>query len=131
MNDHDDVRHVVDEIVEAGMTGRLDDLASLLHDDVTMVLPGFGGRAEGKAAILAGYLDFADNAKVLSHDESRFQIDVVADVSVGTYRFSITYERDGTSYESTGRDMWIFRKVEGNWLAVWRTMLEAEERQTD
>lgn len=37
------------------------------------------------------------------------------------------YEWLGTRYRATGRDLWVFEEQDGEWLAVWRTMLDTEE----
>ena len=129
MDDVTQISQVLNLIVAAGMEGQVHELAPHLHDDVVMVFPGFAGRARGRQAMLSGFEDFASHASVHEHSESDEQIDLSDDVAVGSYRFSLTYARDGGSYRSSGRDLWVFRKVDGRWQAVWRTMLELEERQ--
>jgi len=124
MDDATLVPNILKDIVAAGMEGATDRLQGHLHDDVTMVLPGFGGRIEGRASMVGSFVEFSENAGVDAHGESDEQIDIIGDVAVGSYRFEVTYSRDGGSWRSGGRDLWIFRKVDGRWLAVWRTMLE-------
>jgi hypothetical protein len=38
------------------------------------------------------------------------------------------YERSGERFRATGRDLWVFQKQSGAWIAVWRTMLDVDER---
>ena len=37
------------------------------------------------------------------------------------------YERSGERYRATGRDLWVFARQDGAWLAAWRTMLDLVE----
>ncbi len=124
MGDHEHVAAALNRLIEAGMTGQLEELGALLHDEVVMVFPGFAGRAQGRAALLAGFEDFCNHATVQGHTESDHQIDIVGRVAVCSYRFDITYERDRQAYHSTGRNIWVLQKESGRWLATWRTMLE-------
>lgn len=124
MNEHEQISAALSRLIEAGMTGQLDELVSLLHDDVVMVFPGFAGRADGKAAVLAGFEEFSNTATVQGHEEQDQQIDIVGDVAVCSYRFIVTFERGGQAYRSTGRDLWVFRREAGTWRAIWRTMLD-------
>jgi ketosteroid isomerase-like protein len=96
-----------------------------------MVFPGFGGRAEGAEALISGFQDFCQNAKVLSYKESDHQVDLAGHSAVASFRFEMVYARDGASYRSTGRDLWVFERRDDGWLAVWRTMLDVAEEPAD
>jgi len=115
-------------INQAWLTGRLDDLAALLHADIVMAFPGFAGRAAGREAFLAGFRDFRQNARVQEFNESEQQADVAGDTAVVTYRYQMLYERAGKRYRASGRDLWTFQLQDGKWLAVWRTMLDLNEK---
>jgi len=39
----------------------------------------------------------------------------------------MVYERDGRRYRSRGRDFWVLQEEDGQWLAIWRTMLDMDE----
>jgi hypothetical protein len=92
------------QINDAWMNGRLDELGTLVHSDVVMVVPGFSARIPGREAFLAGFKDFCDNAKI--------------------HEFR---ERSGTRSRSTGRDLWVLERHGDAWLAVWRAMLDTED----
>ncbi len=126
------VRHAVAEtmrwINQAWLDGRPDDIADRLHPAMVMVFPGFTGRGEGRAAIVAGFVDFCSNATVHSYREADAQIDVAGDTAVMSYTFEMVYERSGENYQATGRDVWVFTRHDGQWLGVWRTMLDLAEK---
>lgn len=121
------VSQLLSRINEAWLGGRPDDLAPLFHERIVMVLPGFAGTAEGREPVLAGFREFCDGARVLRFDESDRQVHVVHNVAVASFAFDITYERGGLKHRGTGRDLWVFSRSGGTWLAVWRTMVGVSE----
>jgi hypothetical protein len=115
-------------INEAWLDGRPHDLLPLIHPEISMVFPGFAGRAQGAESFIGGFEDFCRTARVHSFEELDQQVDVIADTAVASYRFEMVYEREGARYQATGRDLWIFTRQAGAWLAVWRTMLDLHEQ---
>lgn len=124
-----EVAAVLRRINNAWIGHRLDDLATILHERIVMVYPGFSGRSEGRENIIAGFTEFLSQARVTLYRESDLQIDVNADTAVATFAYEMMYERDGGIYRTTGRDMWIFGKHEGEWLAVWHALLDMREEE--
>jgi ketosteroid isomerase-like protein len=107
--------------------GRVDDLATMVHPDIVMVIPGFAGRAQGRDRLLAGFRDFKENAVVHEFRQHDDQVDVVGETGVVSFRYEMLYERSSERYRATGRDLWVFEKTGGTWLAVWRAMLDLAE----
>jgi len=126
--DRDDVARVLRSINDCWLTGKLEELAKHLHNEMAMVLPGFAGRVEGASAVIAGYEDFCTNARLHEYDEQNLQIDVCGSTAVASYTFQMVYERDGVKYSSGGRDLFVFNQEAGVWGAVWRTMLDVVEQ---
>lgn len=118
---------VMRRINQAWLEGRPRDLAPYLHPDIVMALPGFTGKAQGRDALLAGFVDFCEHARVHAYEEGELHADVVGDTAVVSYSFEMVYERNGECYRSTGRDLWVMRQQDGEWLAIWRTMLDVAE----
>jgi hypothetical protein len=123
-----EVAATIDRINRAWRERRPADLVPLLHPAVTMAAPGFAGRAAGRDAIIAGFEDFCTHAVVHEYREADHQIDVVSDTAVATFTYEMVYERGGERSFATGRDLWVLRRLDGHWLAVWRTMLDLAER---
>jgi uncharacterized protein (TIGR02246 family) len=115
-------------INQAWLSGRPEDIAEWIHPAMVMVYPGFSGRGQGRAAIVAGFVDFCSNARIDSYREKDVQVDVAGDTAVVNYAFEMVYERAGARYEATGRDLWVFTRDDGKWLAAWRTMLDLAEK---
>ena len=118
---------VLQQINRAWLEGRPEDIRPALHPQMTMVFPGFGGRAEGAETLIGGFQDFCQNAEVQSYAESDHQVDLAGNCAVASFRFEMVYARDGERYRSTGRDLWVFERRGDGWLAVWRTMLDLAE----
>ena len=115
-------------INQAWLDGRVDDLAPMVHPEIVMVFPGFAGRIQGREAFLAGFRDFCQSATIHDFREQDHQVDVAGDTAVVSFRFELVYERSGERLRSTGRDLWVFQQQGNAWLAVWRTMLDMEDK---
>ena len=123
-----EVALVLERINRAWLERRPADLLPLFHPALTMVFPGFSGRAEGRDANIAGFTDFCTHATVHEFKEHDHHIDVIGDTAVASYRYEIIYEQSGKRSRSEGRDLWVFTRHEGLWLAIWRTMLDLVEQ---
>jgi hypothetical protein len=123
----DEVRAALDRITLAWRQRRPADLNDLFHPAITMALPGFIGRVEGREANLAGFADFCTNAIVHEYQEDGHQIDVIGDTAVATLTYAMMYERDRKRSRVSGRDLWVFIRQGEKWLAAWRTMLDLAE----
>ena len=126
-SERDDAATAMREINQAWQSGRVQDLAPRIHPEIVMVFPGFAGRIQGRENFLAGFADFCQNATLEEFHEHDHQVDVAGDTAVVTFRYDMVYERSGTRYRATGRDLWVFQKQGRSWIAVWRTMLDMEE----
>jgi ketosteroid isomerase-like protein len=123
----ENVLATLDALNRAWLEGRPDDMRPWIHPDITFVFPGFAGRIQGSEIFLSGFKDFCEHARVESFQESDHQADVTGETAVASFRFDVVYERDGSSYRSKGRDLWVFSRQQDRWLAVWRTMLDVAE----
>jgi ketosteroid isomerase-like protein len=126
-SERDDVATAMRQINQAWQSGRVEDLAPRIHAEMVMVFPGFAGRIQGRENVLAGFADFCQNATLEEYREHDHQVDVAGDTAVVTFRYDMVYERSGSRYRATGRDLWVFQRQARSWIGVWRTMLDMEE----
>ena len=124
----DTVTATMRRINRVWLDGEVERLGPMVHPEIVMVFPRFTGRIQGREEFLAGFRDFCQKAIIYEFQEQDHQIDVAGDTAVVTFRYCIVYERCGERYHSTGRDLWVFQKQGNAWLAVWRTMLDLEEK---
>lgn len=124
----DTVAAIMRRINRVWLDGQVERLGPMVHPDIVMVLPRFTGRIQGREEFLAGFHDFCRNTTIYEFQDQDYQVDVAAETAVVTFRYCIIYERCGERYHSTGRDFWVFQKQGNAWVAVWRTMLDLEEK---
>ncbi|MFL5242565.1 MAG: nuclear transport factor 2 family protein [Gemmataceae bacterium] len=122
-----EVAATIQRINRAWLDGRPADLGDLFHPSLTMVLPGFSGKVEGREANIAAFVDFCNHAKVHEFKERHQQIDVVGQTAVASFAYEMLYERSGNRYRASGRDLWVFVRQSQGWQAIWRTMLDLAE----
>jgi hypothetical protein len=129
-NDSALVNEALGKINRAWLEGRPHDMEALIHPQITLVFPGFATRATGRDEFISGFVDFCQNARIISYDENARQVDVIADLAVASYEFAMVYERGGARFRASGRDLWVFARqaAQGQWLACWRTMLDLDEK---
>jgi hypothetical protein len=125
----EDVAHALRRINRGWLEGRPREMSGLIHPEIAFIMPGFGGRTRGAEAFIAGFEDFCREAKTRSFEETDHQVDVIGETAVASYAFTMVYEREGSTYRATGRDLWVFGRPAGQdgWVAVWRTMLDLRE----
>ncbi len=121
------VHEVLYAINQAWRTNMPLTMSQHLHPDIIMKFPGFSGEVVGREALLSSFVEFCTNARVLEYQESNEQIDVIEDCAVASFQFEMLYERAKYQERSKGRDLWVFQRISGKWVAVWRTMMELEE----
>jgi ketosteroid isomerase-like protein len=115
------------QINQAWLTGRVEDLAPLVHSEIVMVVPDFAGKIQGRERFLAGFRDFCQSAAIHEFQEQDRQVDVAGNTAVITFRYEMVYTRSGERYRANGRDLWVLERQEGAWIAIWRAMLEMKE----
>src|SRR5439155_19582105 len=124
----EDAATAMRQINQAWLNGQVEELAPMVHSEIVTVLPDFAGRIQGREDFLAGFRDFRQNATIQEFREHDHQVDVAGDTAVVTFRYDMVYERSGKRYHATGRDLWVFQNQGSAWIAVWRTMLDMEEK---
>jgi ketosteroid isomerase-like protein len=110
------------------VAGEFDGLEALATPDFVAVAPDFSQRAYGDETFVEGLKAFSESATIHEFSEGDIEVDVMADTAVATYRYRLDYERSGDRYLSTGRDLYVLARRHGHWLALWRTLLDVEER---
>lgn len=121
------VHEVLSAINQAWRTNTPLTMSQHLHPDIIMKFPGFSGEVVGRDALLASFVEFCTNARVLKYEENNEQISIIGDCAVASFQFEMLYKRAKYQEQSKGRDLWVFQRISGKWVAVWRTMMDLEE----
>jgi hypothetical protein len=114
-------------ITEAWGSGQPQLMAPLLDEHIVMVFPDFTGRLTGRDAFIESFTAFGREASVLEYTQRDLQVDGTREVAIAQYQFEMLYEREGERWLATGWDIWVFRRSEADWRAVWRTMQALKE----
>src|SRR5437762_1575663 len=108
---------------EAWMSGNPAGVADLFHEDVVLAVPGSADRLHGRAAMVRSFEEYVRQVDTLDFRVLDHQVDVVGDVAVASYRFSVRYEVNGTVHEELGREILTFVCQQGRWAAIWRLQI--------
>ena len=119
-----EVRRVLSALSAAWQGRRYDELAEYFAEDVVFTLPGFAGRLEGVAAMVASYREFMERATLTEYQEDTPAIDVWSETAVATLRWEMAWLAGGVPNREAGHDVFVLQRVDGRgpWRAVWRTM---------
>lgn len=104
------------------MTGAL---SQCFTSDIVMRGPGFALAGKGREAAVQSYVDFTTQAEVKAFTADEPSIDVAGDTAVAQYQWQMTYVLAGQEYTEQGHDLFVFSRIEGDWLVVWRTLLSS------
>lgn len=109
---------------------RPSSMCEYIHPEIAMVQPGFKDTLRGRDFLVSSFEEFCKNARVIEYEEIDEHIDVVDDCAVATFRFRMLYELAAYREDCSGRDLWIFARQDGRWIAVWRAMLDLKAERT-
>ena len=59
--DSESVTKALATINQTWLEGRPQNMEALIHPEITFVFPGFAGRAAGRDAFIAGFVDFCQS----------------------------------------------------------------------
>jgi len=119
-----EVHSVLAAINAAWREGHPSTILEFLHPEIVLVPPGFKGTVRGRDILVSSFEEFSKNASILEYEESDEQIDAIGDSAIASFHFRMLYERDAYREDCSGRDLWVFARQDGRWIAVWRAMLE-------
>jgi ketosteroid isomerase-like protein len=103
---------------DAWTKGDPDDLTRWFHRDMVAIAPTQRHRIEGGPACVAAWKAFCGSARIHRWEERDPVIHVHGDAAVVAYDFDMSFDRDGRSVRTGGRDLFFLVKEEGRWWAV-------------
>ena len=123
-----DIIEHIQRINTLWLEGKTDELYNHFSNDVVFAAPGFHKYLKGKDLCIRSYKEFADQAEVINFQTENYNIDLYDDIAIGTYQYQLSYKMDGTSYEDSGHEIMSFKKINNNWLLIWRTQIPASNQ---
>jgi len=122
-NEEIEIQQLIQRLNDAWAKGNPRELANFFREDIVMINPDFSQRTEGREACVASYEGFCKEAAILDLKIGEPVIDVFNDTAIASYSWEIAYEMGGERFNDTGRDIFLFVREDGKWMAVWRTMI--------
>lgn len=113
------VQRLVQNMNDAWLEQRFDDLASYFTESVVMVPPG-GSRLEGRDAMVDSFRQFLAVAQVHAFGAERLDVDRVGTAAIATLRFRIDYEIRGERSEERGTEVLGCVPDADQWRIAWR-----------
>ena len=110
-------------IIAACKNGNVKELKKYFHSSMVIEGPEFQERKEGLDQCLQHHEDFLRNVHIQSYKESDHQVRVWGDTAVANYRFEVQIETDGQVYRDIGRELYVFSRMNGEWRAVWNSIV--------
>ena len=123
---HEEIWRIVQEINDAWVSGRPEDLDKYFHKEIVFVAPGFAQRIEGRAACVDSFREFCAKATVRAFKPVDPAIDIFEGTALATYSFTVEYDLNNEIFNEGGRDLWVFVRDKDKWRAAWRTIIPAE-----
>lgn len=98
--------------------GDADGLIDHFHPEMVAFTASERRRSVGLRACLSTWKRFSKGAKVIEWEEIDPVVRVYGDAAVVSYYFKITFESSGEIVSRDGRDIFVFVRDGGRWLAV-------------
>jgi hypothetical protein len=103
---------------DAWTIGNPNDLKNYFHKDMVAITATDRERLEGKEACFTSWNNFTKAAKIHHWNELEPRIQIYGNTAVVTYYFDMSFDMGGQTVKLGGRDMFVFVKEGGKWLAV-------------
>ena len=103
---------------DAWTKGNPNDLKNYFHKDMVAITATDRERLEGKEACFTSWNNFTKAAKIHHWNELEPRIQIYGNTAVVTYYFDMSFDMGGQTVKLGGRDMFVFVKEGGKWLAV-------------
>ena len=94
------------------------DLVQYFHEQMVAITPTDRLRREGRDACVAGWMAFAQCAKIHHWREIDPRIQIFGDTAIVSYYFDMSFDMGGPTLQMGGRDLFTFVKESGKWWAV-------------
>lgn len=120
--DASQLAQITSEINAAWVAGDIERATDHFHPRVVVVARGAAQRVEGRDACLQSYRDFTAHAVVHELTTGDPHIDLFGETAIVITPFRIDYEMNGVRSVERGRDVFVFARAGGRWVAVWRTL---------
>lgn len=126
-NSKNEIAKTVRKINSALVEGNPEKLNEYFHEDIMIVSPELKVRGKGKDECIKSYVDFLSKATLNEYNQSEPQICVFGSTATVSYKYDVGWEINGESFKESGQNLFVFTRVDGKWLVVWRMLIPQKE----
>lgn len=113
-----EVWNTVRALNDAWTKGKPEDLNNYFHERMVAITATDRERLEGRQACFTSWNNFTKAANIHHWKELEPRIQLYGNTAVVTYYFDMSFTMGGQTIDLGGRDMFVFVKEGGKWLAV-------------
>ena len=114
------IREVLSKIDAAWREKNFDGLEQCFHEHAVIMGPGYVEYAVGRNKCAESYREFATNADVLNYTEEAHSLRIWDTVAVYTFKWRMTYRREGGPKQEQGTDQLVLQQRPEGWQVAWR-----------
>jgi uncharacterized protein (TIGR02246 family) len=119
-SDEEAVRDLIARVNHAWLAKDFAGLGDCFSQSAVMVGPGFEVLGRGRDFFVQSYRDFAQSAAVIHYSETDPLLEIVEDVAICVYGWTMSYEREGVASTERGTDQFVLCRAGADWQVLWR-----------
>jgi hypothetical protein len=126
-----EIKEKLQKINDAWLAGEPERMQHFLYNDMVILHSNFKDKIAGRQECIDGYRDFAEQATVENFQILDVQVDLFENTAVTLTKYEMMYELEGKKYHDRGHDLFVFSRINGEWMPVWRTIIPLKITEID
>ena len=123
----DKVHLFIDRFNTAWIEDEIQNLETLLHENVIFIAPDLKTKISGRKACLQSICDYVSKAKTMVFEVKRKEIDIWDHTAIVSITYYIEYSFDTQFFKETGTEFWTLILQNGQWKLIWRVIAQNEK----
>ena len=121
---NENLENFITQFNSAWTQGNMEDLSTLLHENVIFIAPDLKTEIVGKASCIQTIKEYVENAKTEKFYILNKNIHIWNTTAVISIEYVIEYEMKNKSYKEKGKEFWTLHNQMDKWQMIWRAMVE-------
>lgn len=121
------IRKLIKTINNSWINQKLEDMPTLLDEDVIFSGPGMKEQIKGIEPCIDSYREFEKSAIILHFENKEISLNLWYNIAVTNYSFIIGYEINAVEYKESGNEIMMFSKNNDQWKLLWRAITDLKK----
>ncbi len=121
------IEYLIDSFNIGWTQGNLQDIATIMDENVVFVAPDLQTEIIGKTACLKTIEDYVNSATTLEFKVTDKQVYSWNGTAMIRMEYFIEYQMNNEHYKEFGKEFWTLNKLNDTWKLVWRVMVNNEK----